>query len=373
MPDPVAPNTAPLNGIDPNVRMPPNVTAASRIAMEAHERAYPNGQGANDVQPPAPNGAQSAAANGQAELPLQQPELVETNPDGSVNWENRFKSLRGRWDQEQKRHRETVEQFEQRMNDVARENRKLKQPQFNDQSPMPMITDKERDDYGADLIEIMKRAAVEAVLPMLKPIAQTVGQVQARVETTENETGKQFLSRMHGTMDNTVPGWQELNEDPNFIAWTKRSDVYSGLNRQELLQKAWYAGDSNRVAAFFRGYLAEEAAVDPAAAQARQQAYPEGMGHPQPNGAAASVPQGQPASRVTLESLAAPGRARVAATAPAGKPVWTADGISTFYMDVANGKFRGRDAERIATEADLMSAQREGRIQVNPRTATTLG
>ena len=36
------------------------------------------------------------------------------------------------------------------------------------------------------------------------------------------------------------------------------------------------------------------------------------------------------------------------------------------------GKFRGRDAERVATEADLMSAQREGRIQVNPRTATTL-
>jgi hypothetical protein len=39
-------------------------------------------------------------------------------------------------------------------------------------------------------------------------------------------------------------------------------------------------------------------------------------------------------------------------------------------MDVAAGKFRGRDAERVATEADLMAAQREGRIQVNPRTAT---
>jgi hypothetical protein len=42
-------------------------------------------------------------------------------------------------------------------------------------------------------------------------------------------------------------------------------------------------------------------------------------------------------------------------------------------MDVATGKFRGRDQERLATEADLMQAQREGRIEVNPRTATTLG
>ena len=84
---------------------------------------------------------------------------------------------------------------------------------------------------------------------------------------------------MHGSMDSLLPGWQDLNRDPNFIAWTKRSDVYSGLNRQELLQKAWYAGDSNRVAAFFQGFLAEEAATDPAAAQARQQAQGEYGGH----------------------------------------------------------------------------------------------
>jgi hypothetical protein len=361
MPDPAPPSPngfAPSDGVDPNVKLPPNVTAASRIAMEAHQRAYPNGQGPN--QP-----------NGQGELPLQQPEMPDVNPDGTPNWENRFKALKGRYDADTRRSRETLEQFEQRMNEVAQENRKLKNPPPNfDQGTPQMISEKERDDYGADLIDVIKRAAVEAVLPMLKPLAQSVGQVQARVETTENETGRQFLSRMHGSMDSTVPGWQQLNEDPNFIAWTKRNDVFSGLNRQELLQKAWYAGDSNRVAAFFRTYLAEEAAVDPAASQARQQAYGNGYaGH-----ASGPAPSSQqPAPRVTLEALAAPGRARAAATAPAGKPVWTAEGISSFYMDVAQGKFRGRDAERVATEADLMSAQHEGRIQVNPRTATQLG
>ena len=206
-------------------------------------------------------------------------------------------------------------------------------------------------------------------MPMLKPIATSVGEMRARVETTENETSRQFLSRMHGQMDQRVPGWQELNRDQRFIDWVKRPDVYSGLNRQELLQKAWYAGDSNRVAAFFEGYLAEEAAVDPAAAQARAVALAGQGGHaPGP----ASPPQPQAPARVTLEALAAPGRARAGASAPAGKPVWTAEGISQFYIDVANGKFRGRDQERIATEADLMAAQREVRIIVNPRTATTI-
>lgn len=361
-PSPIVNGLAPTDGVDPNVKLPPNVMAASRIAMEAHERAYPTGQ-----NPPQPNGQVQPQPQAQ---PVQPEELPDVNADGTPNWENRFKALKGRYDGDQRRHRETLEQFEERMRAVAQENAKLKQPQFNDQSPLPMITDKEKADYGEDLIEIMKRAAVEAVLPMLKPIAQSVGQVQARVETTENETGRQFLARMHGSMDDAVPGWNQLNEDPNFIAWTKRNDIYSGLNRQELLQKAWYAGDSNRVAAFFRGYLAEEAAVDPAAAQARQQAY----GYDQGGHAAGPASPGQqPAPRVTLEALAAPGRARSAASAPVGKPMWTAAGISQFYMDIAAGKFRGRDQERIATEADLMAAQREGRIQVNPRTATTLG
>jgi hypothetical protein len=179
---------------------------------------------------------------------------------------------------------------------------------------------------------------------------------------------------MKSSMDSMVPGWDALNGDPNFIAWTKQNDVFSGLNRRELLQKAWYAGDSNRVAAFFASFLAEEAAVNPAAAQARQQAMPSGGGHAYPNGGPASPAQPL-VPRVTLESLAAPGRARSAgaAASPVGKSVWTAAGISQFYLDCAQGKFRGREAERLATEQDLMSAQREGRIQVNPRTATELG
>jgi hypothetical protein len=132
MPDqPVSSNgLAPTDGVDPNVRMPPNVQAASRIAMEAHQRAYPNGQG-NNVQPPynpqAARGAASPnAAEQQGELPLQQPELPDVNPDGSVNWENRFRALKGRYDADQRRSRETLEQFEQRMADVARENARLK-------------------------------------------------------------------------------------------------------------------------------------------------------------------------------------------------------------------------------------------------------
>lgn len=363
---------APVDRIDPNVTMPPHVLAAQKASQAAFAAAYEapaapaNGQAAQaPAAPAAPtNGAQPAAP--------EQHELPELNADGSVNWENRFKALKGRYDADSRRWGETQAAYEQRMRELDTTLQKVtRKPLPGEEPPPVLLTPKEIEDYGADLIDVIKRAAQEAVVPLLKPIAETVGQVQARVETAETETSKQFLTRMHSSMDSAVPGWQELNKDPNFIAWTKRPDVYSGLNRQELLQRAWYAGDSNRVAAFFQGYLAEEAATDPAAAAARQQAGIGQAGH------AAQPPapgnQAPPSPRVTLEQLAAPGRARAAAPAPAGKPVWTAEGIAAFYQDVARGVFRGRDAERIATEADLMAAQREGRIQINPRTATNIG
>jgi hypothetical protein len=374
--------TVPADGIDPNVKLPPNVVAAQARAAEAFATAY--GGTGEGVAPPAgapaepPNGAapvgEPPAPNG-GTPPAHEEPGPELNADGSVNWENRFKALKGRFDAEQRRSRETIEQFEARMRELRQDMQtRSRQPLPGEGTPPQLVTEKDVADYGADLIDVIRRTAQETILPILKPIAETVGHVQARVDTTASETERQFLHRMHSTMDVAVPGWNELNTDPNFIAWTKRNDVYSGQNRQELLQKAWYAGDSNRVAAFFQGYLAEEAAIDPAAAEARQRARAGHEGHAPPaaNGSGQPAPTGQPpaAPRVTLEQLAAPGRARAGATPPAGKSTWTAAGISQFYIDVANGKFRGREAERAATEADLMAAQREGRIQVNPRTAT---
>lgn len=372
----------PPDRIDPDVVLPPGVIAARERANAAYQSAYGGGaNGGGGDNPPAPGapGAQATPAqvlippNGAAPAVVQE-ELPETNPDGSTNWENRFKALKGRYEADTRRSRE----IEQRLGTLTSEVEQLRSrpaAQEADLVPPQLLSQKEIEEYGPDLVDVIKRAAQEAVMPMFGTLAKEVGHLKGRADNTENETGRQFLVRMNGAMDATVPGWDEINRDPRFIDWTKRNDVYSGLNRQEMLQKAWYAGDSNRVAAFFRGFLAEEAATDPAAADARQRAMAAANGGHAPypgTGAGPASPSPAQAPRVTLESLAAPGRARAAVAPPAGKPVWTADGISQFYLDCAQGKFRGREAERAATEADLMSAQREGRIVVNPRTATTL-
>jgi hypothetical protein len=53
---------------------------------------------------------------------------------------------------------------------------------------------------------------------------------------------------------------------------------------------------------------------------------------------------------------------------PADKPMYTAQDISRFYTECAAGKWRTREADRAAIDADIIAAQHEGRIIPDQRT-----
>jgi hypothetical protein len=82
-------------------------------------------------------------------------------------------------------------------------------------------------------------------------------------------------------------------------------------------------------------------------------------------GAPGTVPL---ATRLSLDQLAAPGRAHSGTQQPASKPVYTAQDITRFYTECAAGKWRTREADRAAIDADIILAQREGRIIIDQRT-----
>jgi len=118
-----------------------------------------------------------------------------------------------------------------------------------------------------------------------------------------------------------------------------------------MLNTAFKAADAPRVVAFFRGFLAEEAATGHAPAPANVQPPP-----------APRTPA------VDLAALAAPGRAQPATGnqlpgTPPAKPVYTHAQIAAFYDAVRRGHYEGRNDERQALEADLIAAGREGRVR----------
>ena len=148
---------------------------------------------------------------------------------------------------------------------------------------------------------------------------------------------------MEAGLDRSLPQWRDINVMPEFHQWLALPDMYSGAIKHELLKTAYAQCNTPRVLSFFKGFLDQEAAYVPQGQQ----------------------PQPVANDRLSLEDLAAPGRAKTSAAcqAPAEKPIITRAQISAFYADSASGKYRGREVEKNQLEKMIFEAEREGRIR----------
>ena len=379
-----------LSPVDPNIHLPKNIRDASKraeilqqalvgeaepsVLPPTNEQTPPNGVA--PTTPPAPSS--EAAPPPQAAAPALPPAAPPTPPPAAApsppqppaepelspeEWRNRFSAMKGRFD----RMSEQVLMMGEQMHRLEAENAMLRSaapppPPANGHAPTgSLITEQEMQDYGPEFVDLVRRAATE----IAAPLHQEIQGLQNRLGQVQKETGNAFLTRMHATVGGLVPNWQDLNRDARFISWVQLPDVYSGVMRQQLMQDAWNSGDANRVAAFFRAFLAEEAAVDPRASARAPQPPPPASLAPGLPAAVPGVPLG---TRLSLEHLAAPGRAQSSAQMPADKPVYTAQQITQFYTECAAGKWRTREADRAAIDADIIAAQHEGRIIPDQRT-----
>jgi len=220
--------------------------------------------------------------------------------------------------------------------------------------PSKLIKDEEVREFGADLIDVMRRVAREeqgTLMPEIErrvaPVMQRVhqaAQVAEHVGVRQDQTDQQTVLTMLGS---AVPNWMELNQDVGFLEWLDQVDPYAGYPRGQLLKQAYRMHDGPRVVAFFTGYLNEHAAVTP------KPATP-------PAAAAPAAPQRK------LEQLVAPGTPKTGAASTqdgSGKRVWTRAAISDFYSSLSSGQFKGTPEQRKATERDIFAAQAEGRVR----------
>jgi hypothetical protein len=259
--------------------------------------------------------------------------------------------MAGRAEADRKRAKETVDQLVSRIG--ALEQQIAAAPTPAKPAPKLNVTQEEINDYGEDFLGLVRRVAEHVVDGKIQPITSELGRTRAQVGASQART-------MHQQMDSLYPDWQRMNNDERFIAWVQLPDPYSGAIRQRLMQEAWDAGDAHRVNRFFQGFLAEDAAVNPVGGTG-QPAAPAPAAPPNGTGAPAAVPP------LTLAALAAPGSSRSAQPPPAEKPVYTTEDITRFYTEVAAGRWRHREQERAAIDADIMRAQHEGRITTGRR------
>lgn len=354
---------------DPSVKIPAAVRRAAAAADQIHKEAYnpepqdpPQDPPQNDPpqDPPKPG----VSADGQPPLTAkpaepasrQQSEPVaplavpETAPNGNDSWEQRYKTIKGRWDRQQT----TVNQLSARIGELERLLASAqataatapKDPPKPDASQTVVLSEEDKQTWGEDMLSVVARQARLAVKADLDARDRKIAELEAQLGGVSSFVSQDAHKNMLNRLDADLPSWREQNENPEFLNWLRLPDAYSGAIRGDLLRQAWGQNDAHRVLAFFRGFLSEEAAVAPA--------EPE-------------TPPPAQQGKVSLDSLAAPGRARSATAAqPAGtpeKPIITRAQVTQFYADVAAGRYHGQDAKKASDEAMIFAAQREGRIR----------
>ena len=351
---------APLPPVDPDVKIPDSVKRAAALAESYYQQTAqptaPPAEPANEPVPPAPVAApvqeQTPAEPAPTTPPatVQEPAVQPATPPQQVTpdqWEHRYLSMKGRFDQSQQVISSMQEHMQQLGDELMRTQRLLQNPNQSQQQQQPkqLVTDEDVQTYGPDLLNLVQRAAVQAVSPELEAVKHENDQLRHTVSQTQK-------MNVHQILDAQVPEWRALNRDQRFLRWLSLPDIYSGQLRRVMLNNAFQAAQAPRVVAFFKGFLSEEAAT----------------GHVDaPNAGQPRVPTPAPRqAAIELTTLAAPGRPSPAGGQPpsaADKPIYTRAQIADFYRQVREHRYAGREQEKSRIEADIFAAQREGRVR----------
>jgi len=314
--------------------------ATQAEALSPEPAAEPAGEPAAPAAEPAP-----AEPVGE-----QEPAATKNEEDA---WKKRYDILRGKYDAEVPRQAAQIRELKGQIDGLQGLLANLQQtppaaatPATPSAPATSLIDPQERAEYGEELISVIQRGAQEVFNPEvarlreeLRELKSQLGGVNQTLTTTQRETVRETLAR-------EVPEWETLNTDELFLEWLAQEDRYAGVTRQEMLDRAFKNNDAARVVRFFKGYLEENAALQPAQVT------------PAPTAETRNT-------ATTLNDMVAPGKPSGASgnVAQTGnKRTWTQKQIADFYKKVNSGKYRNRPKEQEEIERDIVAAAGEGRI-----------
>lgn len=256
---------------------------------------------------------------------------VPTPPaeDKAAYWENRAKSVMGMMQTEIPALRNTIKSMETEIQTL----KSHKPPQ---ETPKPTVDPKDVEAFGAEMIEMVQRYAERTFASIAAQVDEKLNAMESRMASLEQgvsavstSTAVTQESQFFAALDRLVPQWETVNTDPRWLSWLAEVDPIYGQSRQTALDYARTNFDAQRTANIFNSFIAS---ITPP----------------------------------SLASLVAP--TTTAAPAPTMTPgpqrrIYTQREYQVFYNDLAKGRYRGREAEAHAIEAELNLAQSENRIR----------
>ena len=341
------------NGVDYTPRMP---DAVRRAAARAEELAQ---------QIQAESELEAAVVGGIPQEPTEQigrntPQRLRRRPRWQPrqdeDWQNRYRTLQGKYDHELPQMRQHIQQLE---NLLATMNRAPAQLEAAPMAGPVEIPEEDYTTYGPDFVDSTRRWARAEVQQDIEAMRRQIEELRGYANQSSGDRVKDRV-RAELDRDPEIAGrWQQLDTDAGFNAWLQDLDPFSGARRLDMLREAYAGGDAVRTGRFFKAYLHEHT---------DQTRMPTGTAQtlapvtPRPNGNGGYYGNG--AGQVDLAAYAAPGRASNATPGP-GAPerrIWTNRDIQAFYEGRLKGRYKGREQEADRLERDILLAAQEGRV-----------
>ena len=256
------------------------------------------------------------------------------SPDEEPTWQQRYRTLQGMYDAEVPRLHAQTKELKTQLEIMQSEMQSIKEQKVVEREKAA-ITDKDREDFGPDLIDLIERASEAKVDTLRAREAELMSQINRLHEQLDNVSQRQVVSDKDAFLNRLTakaPAWQTLNTDSGFLNWLQAVDPVYGIPRQYALTSAYEALDDTRVAAIFNAY----------------------SGAP-----VANVPN--PAQELQRQTSPSKSRAAPAPTDSQDFRVYSNRDIEQFYAARRRGEYSDEVAARI--EADIEAAIAQGRIR----------
>lgn len=331
------------------MNLPAQIREQVKAATELREQAYgekpeaPESEAVETVDTTAPEVTEQSVEPAAEVRTFEKPATSAAEDENSPTFAARWRSLQGINNAMNERLR-SMEQLIATMQTAPAQQPKVEAPQSK------LITPKDEDDFGTDMVDFARRVTREEMTPVMQALSQMQRQLEQlgtlapavrQVATNQAATAEE---KFFGQLEGAVPDWASVNDSAQFHEWLLTPDEMTGITRQTYLEDARNSLDLRRVVSVFNTYK-RESGVAPTAVQQQQSARPSNVSR--------------------LEKQIAPGRSSASTSAPQQKAerTWSPTDIATFYNDRRTGKYRGREAEASAMERDIFLAQRDGRIR----------
>lgn len=313
------------------------------------------------TQPPVAEVADGTPAANDSPEPKEDPQSAapatppappaEPKTDELAQLEQRYKSLQGMWQSAnarlQKAEAQNAELTEKLENAIKR--LESVDPAKPAEQTTSLVTDKDAEAFGTDLIDLARRVAKEQFGEERKQLLGTIEDLKQRLVAQDEKLGtvaqtqaESAQDRFYTELDNKLATWEKIQALPECQQWLQSRVPGTRYTWNQALISAAQEFDSARALEVFETFLTLNPKLDPRKA--------------------APAPVPQQSNKAELQRQVAPSKSAAATATPTGKKVYSAaDFNAEMNKVIALGKARQYD-DATALENELNAALAEGRV-----------